>query len=412
MLACIPLSGSVTFEGVADLVDVPAAQLRSVVRMTATAGFLRLHHPAGEGDQDQVAHTALSAPFVTDLSCLDAVMFLAETAAPAALHMTAATKNLQRSSATVDESKGSSPSLVPYNVAFNTEQSFQATCAQQTKLQRQWPAYLRCITGMGESTTGASSGDDSETVELLTRLNWTSLGSASVVYAGAASVSIATTLAALYPKLNIIVQSGESISPTTAASSSRITMQERSPGAQQTIRDAAVYILQLPSPSHWDTCIMPASSSEQRQGPASGSGKPLAQSTLPSCIQAELRGHLGVLRAKPSATLLVLVRSCVLPESGSADLNVEAAVRLHGLASLQLGLSNHDSRQQQPQPRWLDMAELVRLVEGVEDGAGRLAVVNKLRARTSAAVVVNIKYQPFANGINGTDSRFKTAQRH
>lgn len=335
-------------------------------------------------------------------------MFLAETAAPAALHMTAATKNLQRSSGTVDGSKGSPPSLVPYNVAFNTDQSFQATCAQQTKLQRQWPAYLRCITGLGESTFGASSGDDSETVELLTRLNWTSLGSTSVVYAGAAFVSIATTLATLYPKLNIVVQSVESISPTNAAISSRITLQERSPGAQQTIRDAAVYILQIPSPSDWDTCIMPPSPSEQRRG--SGSGKLLGQSSLPSYIQAELRGHLGVLRAKASATLLVLLRSCVLPESGSADPNVEAAVRLHGLASLQLGLSDHDSRQQQPQPRWLEMAELVRLVEGVEDGAGRLAVVNKLRSRTGAAVVVNVKYQAFANGINGTDSRFKNAQ--
>ena len=86
VLACIPLSGSIPFKEVADLAGVPETQLCRIVRMTATAGFLYKPWPG------HVAHTALSATFVTNLAFLDATMFLAETAAPTAMHMAMATQ--------------------------------------------------------------------------------------------------------------------------------------------------------------------------------------------------------------------------------------------------------------------------------------------------------------------------------
>ena len=155
VLACIPLSGSVPTKDVAELAGVPEGTLCRIVRMTATAGFLC------EPQSGHVAHTPLSSPFVVKPSYLDAAMFLAETAAPTALRMSAATQR-----------HGSSerPSETAYTVAFNTSQTFQSACEQRLKLQRQWPAFLRC------------AGDvDDGLAELLGRLDWHSLGNACIV---------------------------------------------------------------------------------------------------------------------------------------------------------------------------------------------------------------------------------------
>lgn len=55
LLACITLSGSVTFEVFADFVDVLGAQLRSAAWMTVKAGFLWLHRPSVEGERYNLA---------------------------------------------------------------------------------------------------------------------------------------------------------------------------------------------------------------------------------------------------------------------------------------------------------------------------------------------------------------------
>lgn len=155
MLACSPLSGSVSAKDVADLAGVPEAQLCRIVRTTATAGFLHEPRP------DHIAHTALSATFVTKLSNLDAAIFLAETAAPTALQMAVATQRNGQSDRL---------SVSAYTLAFSTSQTFQSVCKQQTKLRRQWSAYRRCMGDMDDSLT-----------ELLSQLDWHSLGNACIV---------------------------------------------------------------------------------------------------------------------------------------------------------------------------------------------------------------------------------------
>ena len=155
VLACVPLSGSILAKDVADMAGVPETHLWRVVRMTATAGFLHEFPPG------HIAHTALSAPFVTNLSFLDATMFLAETAAPTALHMATATQR---------QGRPESPSDSAYSIAFNTPQPFEAACVERTRLHRQWSAYRLCAGDLDDSVT-----------ELLGRLNWLSLGSACIV---------------------------------------------------------------------------------------------------------------------------------------------------------------------------------------------------------------------------------------
>lgn len=124
--------------------------------MTAAAGFLHEPHPT------HVAHSALSAPFVTRPSNLDAVMFLSETAAPAAMHMAAATQRFGQSQR---------PHESAYNVALNTSTTFVNMCEQRSKLQRQWPAYLRHAMGDVELSV----------TDVLTCFDWLSLGNATVV---------------------------------------------------------------------------------------------------------------------------------------------------------------------------------------------------------------------------------------
>ena len=131
-------------------------QLRRIVRMTASAGFLYEPRPA------HVAHSALSAPFVTRPSYLDAVMFLSGTAAPAALHMAAATQRFGQSQL---------PHESAYNVALNTSATFASMCEQRSILQRQWPAYLRHAMGDVELSV----------TDVLTCFDWLSLRNATVV---------------------------------------------------------------------------------------------------------------------------------------------------------------------------------------------------------------------------------------
>jgi hypothetical protein len=155
VLAYIPLSGSVPVKDVAELAGVPEMQLLRILRMIATTGFLREPQPG------YIAHTPLSAPFVTKLAYFDAVMFLAETAAPAAMHMAVATQRYGYSD---------KPNECAYTAAFNTSQTFQSACDQHPKTQRQWPAYL------------LNAGDVEESItELLSQLNWSDLGNSCVV---------------------------------------------------------------------------------------------------------------------------------------------------------------------------------------------------------------------------------------
>ena len=89
-------------------------------------------------------------------------MFLAESAVPTALHMTAATDRAYQHPDLLAETA--------YSIAMNTSQSFESACDDQPRLQRQWCAY----------GFYASCSHDSF-IDILRALNWRSLGSATVV---------------------------------------------------------------------------------------------------------------------------------------------------------------------------------------------------------------------------------------
>lgn len=117
-----PLQLLLYFTDMAELSSVPEAHLARIVRLVATIDFLCELQPG------HVAHTPLSAPFVTTPSLLDAAIFSTNFAAPAALHMTP----MRGQFADSDRPTGRA-----WNLAINMRKPFHDVCGDRPKLNRQ-----------------------------------------------------------------------------------------------------------------------------------------------------------------------------------------------------------------------------------------------------------------------------------
>ena len=182
---------------------------------------------------------------------------------------------------------------------------------------------------------------------------------------GANSTLAAQSLAALYPALRFLVQtSGQAgTSSSLIEPGLRITVASRARGSRQTVTNAAVYILHLPSAS--------ASSSSAR--------------VLASVILSELQVHLGVLHASRGVMLILTAR--LLPKPGSiADPEIEAMARSRELTLRQL--TNEGE---------IEMEELLEMIDTVRDSVGKLAVTSKIRCRDNIVVALVVKYQFYAD---------------
>ena len=147
-------------------------------------------------------------------------------------------------------------------------------------------------------------------------------------------------------------------SPSLVEQDLRITVDTRAQGGRQTVTDAAVYILHLPSPS------------------ASLSSAP----ALASAILGELQVHLGVLHASRGVMLILTAR--LLPHPGSIpDPEIEAMARARDLSLRQL--TNEGE---------IEMQELLEMIDTVRDSVGKLAVTSKLY-RENIVVALVVKYQ-------------------
>jgi hypothetical protein len=336
VLACIPLVGSVVAKDVADLAGVSEDQLLRIVRMTATAGFLREPQPG------YLAHTSLSKPFVSKLVCLDAALCLAQIAAPAASMMSAATRRQDRETA--------------LNLAMGdaTGTTFQSLRENRPKLQRQWLAHLQF-----------EADPDGCIVQLLSHLDWHNLQNAHVVDVAAGSMALARAFAERYPLVHFILQSGSGQRSEQAQwraarnvedLDSRITLQTREPGAPQTVKGAAAYILNL----------------------AHASRSP--QQDLRSWLLAELQAHLQALRHNES--VMVIVAPDMVPEPASVKLDVEAGARAHDLLLFQVA-NEHE----------IELSEMLSLINSVSDEMGRLVIIRHLRLYNGRIVALIAKYQ-------------------
>ncbi|KAK0729551.1 hypothetical protein B0H67DRAFT_559073 [Lasiosphaeris hirsuta] len=359
ILACIPRIGSVPIKDVANLAGVEETQLCRVVRLTATGGFLK------EDPRGHVGHTALSDPFFSNPLLLDAAMFMAESAAPAALNMAITDAN---------SVKGTHPSA--YDLALNTWTPFHIACEQNPRLSRQYSAYLQYAAGLHVMDGFA---------DVLKQLCWSNISQACVVEVGAHSTATARKLAELYPNLRFVVQLIDPASletshrrqlrpllklaraaPTFDADlSPHITVAARTLGSRQTTTDADVYIVHLPSNSS-------------------------------STVLAELQLHRDILRA--SNAIMLIPTAHLLPEPGSTvDPEAEAVARSRDLGLLQL-----------VNEREMELAELLDMIDTVKDSAGKLAVTKRLHSSSNLVVALVIKYQmEDADNPQGKKNGFK-----
>ncbi len=175
MLACVPLDDPVAFKDVADICGVPEAQLCRVTRLMATAGFLREARPG------HIAHSPLSAQFVTEPGLLDAALFLSGTAAPAALKMPLATRRFPASDR-ADQ--------CAYAAAFDTDVPLASVFELRPRLQRQFATYLAFVT----------SDDQAGVRDVLMRVDWAGLGSATVVDVSTLSCFLSDSVT-VYPRI-------------------------------------------------------------------------------------------------------------------------------------------------------------------------------------------------------------------
>ncbi|OJJ97036.1 hypothetical protein ASPACDRAFT_6036, partial [Aspergillus aculeatus ATCC 16872] len=330
--ACIPLDGSASIKDVAELIGVPENHICRIVRMAITAGFLQ------EPELGHVAHSPLSAAFVTNPSYLDAAMFLARITTPAALNMPSITR--QRTAGMCERVN----QVEQNNNIINMVTSSTLDETALPRLERQWYAYLRFGTGNLCDTA----------TDIISCLNSFQGTSATVVEVGARSLDRAMTLANRYPTLRFIIQihlpssasgSGkdEAKYDRTRAirSHSQITVQYRTPGTPQQIQDAAVYIINFPLP-------FPGVSS----------------CSISAQLETELRAHLQALRLSPAATLVLTAPA--LPERGARGTEVAVLTRIRDLSFLQL------ANDREP-----EISELINLLNGVGDSEGRFVVVKK-----------------------------------
>lgn len=147
------MDSSALMKDVSDLIGVPETQLGRIVSVASLGGFLQ------EAKPGHVAHSPLSAAFVAKPSYLDAAMFLAGKAAPAAWKMAAATKQVRDSPQKAQE------------VMFHEGIFANAEKSKLPRLQRQWRAYLRY--GLGHHCDTAT--------DILTCLGISQIGAGSLV---------------------------------------------------------------------------------------------------------------------------------------------------------------------------------------------------------------------------------------
>lgn len=343
VLAYLPVEAEdgLSIKDVAELADVPEAQLCRIIRLTTMGGFLR------EPRAGFVAHTALSASFVRQLAQLDATMFLAETVAPCMLRMAAV-------------------SQCPQGEGFSVDWSSQ-------RVQRLWSSF-----------DGAMGGGDQDN-PILAQIDWTSLAHDAalslpkvvvtvvqvagvddvvgpLLSRGLAGAGVILALAESHPALIFVVQTQSNATATAIATATvtpatthnNLYLCHRTHGTPQTINDAVLYLMRVPA-------TVP------------GSVRPH--------IEAELHAHLPVLKAQRSA---ILILTCpLLPEPGAVLRQTELLARLRDLTLLQLVGSG-----------LLTLHELVELVSSIHDAHGGLVVVKQLHASNSAVVGLAVRYQP------------------
>ncbi|KAL9618842.1 MAG: hypothetical protein Q9160_006501 [Pyrenula sp. 1 TL-2023] len=222
---------SVSYQDVAKAAGVPEKTFKSVIRLAMTANFFR------ETEDRQLAHTTLSASFVTNPDLNTWLRYMVIRLWPVRLQFANTTKKWGGSLKTNETA---------YNYTWGTDLSFFDHLKANPELDQEFATYMK-------SQAAASRGTSVDF--LLQGFDWASLGEATVVDVGGGGGDASTAIAKVHPKLQFVVQdlpkTIENARQRAASSSlpvditSRIRFQAHDFFKPQPITNAKIYLLRM-----------------------------------------------------------------------------------------------------------------------------------------------------------------------
>jgi hypothetical protein len=225
----VPTSGSISYEELARQAGVPITQLKSVVRMASTSGFL------AEPQAGTVSHSAVSSLLAKDQSFLDWAVWLTEYSVPTALKTVEATKKWGETQA---------KDQTAFSLAMEKQLPFFDYLREEPGMAKMFSSYMHNVA----STEGVSF------THLADGFDWKKLGPGStIVDVGGSRGHASVSLAKVLDQPHFVVQDlPEALSGAEDALklnepdvASRIKYMQHSFFEPQPIKDADVYLLRM-----------------------------------------------------------------------------------------------------------------------------------------------------------------------
>ncbi|KAJ8106918.1 hypothetical protein OPT61_g9221 [Boeremia exigua] len=287
----VPLDASISYDALSTASKVSAQRLKSVIRMSMTAGLFR-EDVAG----DSVVHSATSALLARDPVVYSYATHMCSGSAPVAQKMTAAAVKWGPDSTQSYETA--------FNVAFNTDLPFFDHLSRNPDKMADFSAYMRNV----------RSSDTVSLRHLTAGFAWDSIREAGIVVdVGGSTGDAAIALADAFPHLKLVVQDlpanvdngRKALDASPKASlAARITFQAHDFMEKQPVRDADVFLLRAVLHDWPD-------------------------------VQAAniVRSLADAMKGRPGSRLLIM--DTMLPEPGSVPVSVERLVRVRDMTMLQ-----------------------------------------------------------------------------
>lgn len=225
----VPTSGSISYEELARQAQVPIPQLKSVVRMASTSGFL------AEPEAGLISHSATSLLLAKDQSFMDWAVWLTEYSVPTALKTVEATKKWGETQA---------KDQTAFSIAMGKQLPFFDYLREEPGMAKMFSSYMRNVA----STEGVSFA------HLADGFDWNRLGPGStIVDVGGSRGHASVSLAKAFDQPRFVVQDlPEALSGAEDALklnepdvASRIKYMQHSFFEPQPIKDADVYLLRM-----------------------------------------------------------------------------------------------------------------------------------------------------------------------
>ncbi|KPI36869.1 6-hydroxytryprostatin B O-methyltransferase [Cyphellophora attinorum] len=188
----VPLDGSIEYNALAEIANVPVQQLTRIARLAMTGGFFYEPTPG------HIQHTAISAGFRSSEALGQTMLFLTETVLPTTTKIVEMSRSAQYALREGTEA----PARTAFQLAHNTSLPFFAYLAQAPELGKRLAAGMRNNTAAQETSVQ----------HVLNGFDWSALPAGThVVDLGGNHGLVSVYLAERLPNLRFTVQDLEGV---------------------------------------------------------------------------------------------------------------------------------------------------------------------------------------------------------